>query len=281
MKPSLLAPKERKRNLAFVGAIIVTIATLWPFAWMLSTSLKLPEEVYSRTPVWIPKVPTLQNYIHVWKDTMFPRWFSNSVIVAVLTTVFSLILSVTAAYTISRLRFRGRTLYSIWLLYTQMIPYVFLLLPLFLIIQKMGLINTFTSLVITNSTFALPFSVWMLKGYFDTIPRDLEEAARIDGCTHVGAMWRVIMPLSAPGIAAVGLYTFIVSWQEYMFALTFARTTEMRTLPVGISLMLGDTRVLWGRLMASSVLVTIPVAIAFIYLQKHLVQGLTAGAVKG
>jgi multiple sugar transport system permease protein len=162
-----------------------------------------------------------------------------------------------------------------------MIPHVFLLLPLFLIIQKMGLINTFTSLVITNSTFALPFSVWMLKGYFDTIPRDLEEAARIDGCTHVGAMWRVIMPLSAPGIAAVGLYTFIVSWQEYMFALTFARTTEMRTLPVGISLMLGDTRVLWGRLMASSVLVTIPVAIAFIYLQKHLVQGLTAGAVKG
>lgn len=281
MKTQGLAENRRKSLIAFLMAVIVVVVMLWPFAWMLSTSLKNPDEVYSRMPNWIPQNPTLQNYKHVWYETLFPRWFLNSLTVAVFTTLFSLILSVTASYTISRLKFRGRTLFSIWLLYTQMIPHVFLLLPLFVIIRKMGLINTFTSLVITNSTFALPFSVWMLKGYFDTIPRDLEDAARIDGCTYVGAMWRVIMPLSAPGIAAVGLYTFIVSWQEYMFSLTFARTTEMRTLPVGISLMLGDTRVLWGRLMAASVLVTLPVAIAFVYLQKHLVQGLTAGAVKG
>lgn len=281
MKALLLNKKQRKPALALFTAIVVSIVMLAPFAWMLSTSLKLPEEVHSRSPVWIPKKPTLTNYAHVWNETMFSRWFTNSLIVALLTTFFSMALSITAAYAISRLRFKGRKVYSIWLLYTQMIPHVFLLLPLFLIIRSLGLINTYTALVITNATFSLPFCVWMLKGYFDTIPLDLEEAARIDGCSHIGAMWRIILPLSAPGIAAVGLYSFIVSWQEYMFSLTFARSSTMRTLPVGISLMLGDTRVLWGRLMAASVLVTIPVAIAFIYLQKHLVQGLTSGAVKG
>lgn len=270
-----------KKIMAFLATAFVTLIMVFPFLWMISTSIKTPDQVYSSPPIWVPSKISMENYIHIWKETLFSKWFLNSLIVAFFTTVFSLGLSITSSYSISRLRFRGQKTFTIWLLYTQMIPHIFILLPLFIVMRSVGLINTYASLIITNATLALPFSIWMLKGYFDTIPRDLEDAARIDGCGRFGAMVRIILPLSAPGIVAVALYVFIVAWQEYMFSLTFARSTTMRTLPVGIAMMLGDTRVLWGRLMSASVLTTIPVAIAFVFLQKYLVEGMTAGGIKG
>ncbi|MGQ9779575.1 MAG: carbohydrate ABC transporter permease, partial [Bacillota bacterium] len=202
----------------------------------------------------------------------------------VLTRVSSriqVILSTFAAYGLARFKFRGRNFFSMGLLVTQMFPPVLLIIPIYLIMINLRLVNTYAALVITYCTFAVPFSTWMLYGYFETLPAELEEAALVDGCSRLGTLFRIIIPLAAPGIAAVALFSFILSWQEYMFALTLTRTAEMRTLPVGISMLVGFREVLWGQLMAGSVIVTVPVVVLFVYFQKYLIKGLTMGAIKG
>jgi multiple sugar transport system permease protein len=261
--------------------IIVVLVLLFPFLWMVSTALKPPEEVFTPTPRWIPLNPTLQNFVHILGETSFPRYFLNSVVVAFITMLLALVVTVFAGYALSRYRFRGKQAFSLWLLVSQMFPPMLLVIPIFVLMLRLGLYNTYTSLIITYGTFALPFSTWMLKAYFDTVPLDLEEAAMVDGCTRLQALARVVLPLAAPGIVTVALFVFILAWQEYMFALTLTRTTDMRTLPVGISLFLGEYRVLWGSLMAGSVVVTAPVILLFSYLQRYIVEGLTLGAVKG
>lgn len=261
--------------------IIVVVVLLFPFLWMVSTSLKPPEEVFTPRPRWIPLNPTLQNFVHILGETSFPRYFLNSVVVAFVTMLLALVVTVFAGYALSRYRFRGKQAFSLWLLVSQMFPPMLLVIPIFVLMLKLGLYNTYASLIITYGTFALPFSTWMLKAYFDTVPLDLEEAAMVDGCTRLQALARVVLPLAAPGIVTVALFVFILAWQEYMFALTLTRTTDMRTLPVGISLFLGEYRVLWGSLMAGSVVVTAPVILLFSYLQRYIVEGLTLGAVKG
>ena len=261
--------------------ILVVIVMLFPFVWMLSTSLKPPEEIFAPAPQWIPTNPTLQNFDYILGRTSFPRYFLNSVVVALVTMVVSVAVTVFAGYALSRYNFRGKQTFSLWLLVSQMFPPMLLIVPIFVLMLETGLYNTHAALVITYGTFALPFSTWMMRSYFDTVPLDLEEAAMVDGCTRLQALGRVVLPLASPGIATVALFVFILAWQEYMFALTLTRTTEMRTLPVGISLFLGEYRVLWGSLMAGSVVVTIPVILLFGYLQRYIVQGLTLGAVKG
>lgn len=261
--------------------IIVVVVLLFPFLWMVSTSLKPPEEVFTPRPRWIPLNPTLRNFVNILGETPFPRYFLNSVVVAFVTMLLALVVTVFAGYALSRYRFRGKQAFSLWLLVSQMFPPMLLVIPIFVLMLKLGLYNTYASLIITYGTFALPFSTWMLKAYFDTVPLDLEEAAMVDGCTRLQALARVVLPLAAPGIVTVALFVFILAWQEYMFALTLTRTTDMRTLPVGISLFLGEYRVLWGSLMAGSVVVTAPVILLFSYLQRYIVQGLTLGAVKG
>jgi multiple sugar transport system permease protein len=261
--------------------IIIIVILLFPFLWMLSTSLKPPEETFAPEPRWIPEDPTLQNFNYILKETSFPRYFLNSVLVASVTMMLVLVATVFAGYALSRYKFRGKQVFSLWLLVSQMFPPVLLVIPIFVIILNLRLYNTYTALIMTYGTFALPFSTWMMRSYFDTVPLDLEEAAMVDGCTRLQALARIVLPLAAPGIATVALFVFILAWQEYMFALTLTRTTEMRTLTVGISLFLGEYRVLWGSLMAGSVVVTIPVIVLFSYLQRYLVQGLTLGAVKG
>ena len=261
--------------------IIVVVVLLFPFLWMVSTSLKPPEEVFTPRPRWIPLNPTLRNFVNILGETPFPRYFLNSVVVAFVTMLLALVVTVFAGYALSRYRFRGKQAFSLWLLVSQMFPPMLLVIPIFVLMLKLGLYNTYVSLIITYGTFALPFSTWMLKAYFDTVPLDLEEAAMVDGCTRLQALARVVLPLAAPGIVTVALFVFILAWQEYMFALTLTRTTDMRTLPVGISLFLGEYRVLWGSLMAGSVVVTAPVILLFSYLQRYIVEGLTLGAVKG
>jgi ABC-type glycerol-3-phosphate transport system permease component len=254
---------------------------IFPFLWMLSTSIKPPEEIFTQVPRWIPLRPTLDNFKNILFNTSFPRYFLNSVVVGFVTMLVALAVTVFAGYALSRFNFRGKNIFSMWLLVSQMFPPVLLIIPIFVFMLKLGLVNTYASLIITYATFALPFSTWMLKAYFDTVPIDLEEAAKVDGCNQVQALTKIILPLAAPGIVTVALFIFVLAWHEYMFALTLTSTTEMRTLPVGISLFLGEYRTLWGSLMAGSVVVTAPVVLFFVYLQRYIVQGLTLGAVKG
>lgn len=270
-----------RQAIVMILLTLVVIVLLFPFLWMFSTALKPPDEVFAPAPRWVPANPTLDNFTHILGATPFPRYFMNSVLVAFVTMALSVLITIFAGYALSRYNFRGKGTFSLWLLVSQMFPPTLLIIPIFVLMLETSLYNTYASLIITYGTFALPFSTWMMRSYFDTVPPDLEEAAMVDGCTRLQALARVVLPLAAPGIATVALFIFILAWQEYMFALTLTRTTEMRTLPVGISLFLGEYRVLWGSLMAGSVVVTVPVILLFGYLQKYIVQGLTLGAVKG
>jgi ABC-type glycerol-3-phosphate transport system permease component len=205
----------------------------------------------------------------------------NSIIVSIFTMLISLISAILAGYGISRFKFKGRTLFSVVLIVVQMFPAMLLLIPLYIIMQKMGLINTHLSMIIAYTTFAMPFCTWMIKGYFDTIPEQLEEAARIEGYGRLRILIHIVIPLSAPGIVTVAMFAFVLSWQEYLYALTFARTEEMRTLTVGLSLMQGQHgSVNWGEIMAGSVIACIPGLVLFMYLEKYLVKGFTMGALK-
>lgn len=269
------------RQVAVYGSVgVLTLFLLFPFLWMLSTSLKPVERIFSSPPQWLPWPPTFAHYRTLWLETGFVRFFINSLIVAVGTTVLSVLISVLAGYGISRFRFRGDRLFSTGLIVIQMFPPVLLVIPIFIMMIRLGLIDTYASLIVTYCAFAVSFCTWILKGYFAGIPREIEEMGLVDGCTRLQALWKLVVPLSVPGIVAVALFVFIFAWQEYMFALTFMPTDTMRTLPVGLGSMIGFREVLWGPLMAGAVLVTLPVVIVFMYFQKYLVYGLTLGAVK-
>lgn len=279
----LLSKKQRifKQIFLYLLLSLITFVLIFPFLWMVSTSLKPIQDIFTAEPVWIPTRPTLSHYIELATKTGFFRYFLNSLIVSAATTVVTLLVSTFFAYGVSRFKFRGRKMILRLLLVSQMFPLVLLIIPIFTIFIKLQIVNTYLSLIIAYCTFSVPFATWMLKAYFDDFPLELEESAMIDGCSPIGALMRVVMPLSAPSIAAVGLYSFVLSWQEFMFALTLTRTDTMRTLPVGINMMIGYREVLWGQLMAGTTIVTIPVVILFVYFQKYLIAGMTMGAVKG
>lgn len=273
---------KRLKNLpTYVVLTLVVVVLCFPFYWMLSTSLKGPAEIFSPEMHLWPTDPTLENYRRVLFDRNFLGYFVNSLIVSTATMLIAILTAVLAGYSLSRFKYRGRHGIRISILMAQMFPPVLLLIPLFMMMNRLGLVDRHPSLIITYCSTALPFAIWMLKGYFDGIPIELEEAARVDGCTRMQSLFMVTVPVAGPGLAATAAFTFINAWQEFLYALTFMRTDSMRTLPVGISMFLGFKQVLWGQLMAAAVLVTIPVVIFFMYLQRFLVSGLTMGAVKG
>lgn len=261
--------------------LALTMVLILPFLWMISTSFKEADEIFQEIPKWLPRKFSFKNYIEIWNRGYFKTYFLNSLIVSFATMGISLVVAMFAGYGISRFRFRGREVFSVILIVVQMFPSMLLLIPMYIIMSKMGLLNTHLSMIIAYTTFAMPFCTWMIKGYFDTIPISLEDAARIDGCGRLRILFKIIMPLAAPGIVTVAMFAFILSWQEYMYALTFARTEEMRTITVGIALMQGQHgSVNWGQIMAGSVLACLPGLILFTYLEKYLVQGFTMGAIK-
>lgn len=270
-----------KRIMIYTTITTATLILIFPFFWMISTSLKESQDIFTKIPEWIPKNITLENFTNLFTNTNFPIYFKNSLIVSISTTIVTLIVSIFFAYGLSRFKFRGRGMFLNTLVVSQMFPLVMLIIPIFAMFIKFDMTDTYISLVISYCTFAVPFCTLMMKSYFDGLSSDIEEAAFIDGCTPIGAIFRIVLPLSAPGIAAVGLFAFILSWQEFIFALTLTNSEEMRTLPVGISLMVGNREVLWGQLMAASTMVTVPVVFLFIYFQKHLISGMTLGGVKG
>ena len=276
--------KRVKKIITVILVILVCMFALFPFVWMISTSFKPANEVYSKTPSFIPNEPTVEGYTEMLTTQSstfdFPQWLTNSVIVDLLTTVFSMIIATLGGYGLSRFRFRGRGFLSYFILTTQVLPGSLLIIPLYVIMGNLQLLDTRIGLVAAYCTFSVPFCTWMMKGFFDTIPISLEEAARVDGAGRFRIFSTVVLPLTVPGLVATGIFSFINGWNEYLFASTFMKSYENWTLPVGIASFQGQYTTNWGTLMAGAVLITIPVVILFLLLQKHLVSGMTAGAVK-
>lgn len=277
--------KKRKIiiNKSFIYIAITAITALlnFPFLWMLTTSLKDSVEMFSADPTFLPKDLTFANYISLLKEYNFFTYFKNSVIVSVSTTLVALLFATFMAYGISRFKFRGKNVISSSLILTQMFPLPLIIITIYITFVKLGLFDTRLGLVIAYCTFALPFCTMMLRSYFDGLPVELEEAAAIDGCGPFSTIFRIVIPLAAPSIVAMGLFAFILSWQELMMSMTLVHSTALRTMPVAITMMVGVRNIMWGPLMAASVIVSIPVVILFVYFQKYLISGMTMGAVKG
>ena len=282
------APRVRGReersvaaSLALHGTLIVaTFIALFPIVWVLLSSIKPGSEI-RRSEISLFADPTLANYKTVLLDTDFPSWFLNSVIVAAFTMVIGIAMSASAGYALSRFNFPGkRSLMWVFLL-TQMFPVAILIVPIYTIMASLGLIDTKASLVIAYCTVAVPFCAWMLRGYFDTIPRELDEAAALDGLGPFGTFYRVILPLARPGLAVTAFYTFLTAWGEVAYAIAFMQSSKHYTLGAGLQQFVPQFSPRWELLTAGAVLITIPAAIVFFFAQKHLVAGLTAGGTKG
>ena len=260
---------------------IYLLVTTFPFYYMLLTSLRVPKDVYRREAMLLPDSLTLANYLTVINNSGMRIWVSNSIVVAFISTTISVAISVLAAYALARLKFFGSQTMARSVLFTYLVPGSLLFIPLFLIMSNLGLLNTLWSLVISYQTFNVPFCTWMLLGYFRTIPEELEDAARIDGCTRMGVLTRIVLPLAGPGIVTAFIFGFTNSWNEFLLAVVMAQRTELRTIPAGLySFQVGDV-LLWGQLMAAALLATLPVILLFMLVQRFVVQGLTVGSVKG
>ncbi len=281
--PSDVAERVLGGPVLWAGLVALTLFALAPFAWVFLTSLKTRAELYATPLTYWPRTVTFANYVDAWtsKLTPFSRFFANSLWVSSVTMVATTVISILAGYAIARFRFAGRQTFLLVFLATQMFPAVLLIAPLLSQWHAWGLIDTYQALIYSNFSFTVPFTVWMLVGYFESIPRELEESALMDGCGRFGALCRVVLPLAAPGIAATAIFAFVASWSELLFAITFTSQTEMRTLSAGLLFMVGQYEIQWGQLSAGVVISTIPVAILFTFLQRHLIRGLTAGALKG
>ena len=265
---------------------VIAATVVWcifPFYWMLSTSVKTDLGVYRIPPELWPTEFTLANFQKLFAyNSMIPRVFWNSLATAVGTVLVTVVLASFAGYALSRLRFRFRYNILIAILVTQMFPMVVLLIPLYILYAKVELLNTWTGLILAYTSFALPFGVWMIKGFIDSVPVEIEEAAMMDGCGRVGAMFRVVLPLATPGIVATGIFAFLDAWNNLLFPLTLVTEIEMKTLPPGMILYFtGQLRTDWGGMMATSFLTTLPIVLIFALVQRYLVAGLTSGAVKG
>jgi multiple sugar transport system permease protein len=259
------------------------IVTLFPFFWMFITSIKPNAELYNvrMNPLYVLQ-PTLEHFRYLMRETIFLTWAYNTLYVSILSTAISLITGIMAGYALSRLRFRGAGGIAVGIFVTYLVPPTLLFIPLADVVRTFGLLDSPWSLILTYPTFLIPFSTWLLMGYFKTIPRELEECAMIDGATRLQAMIKIVLPLALPGILSAGIFAFTLSWNEFIYALVFLSSTEIKTIPVGVvsELIRGDV-FFWGPLMAGALLGSVPVAIIYSFFVEYYVAGLTAGAVKG
>jgi multiple sugar transport system permease protein len=267
----------------YLPLAVVLIFLLAPFYWMLITSLKPDSELYSGNgnPLLVFQ-PSLEHYARLLQTTQFPTWTRNTLVVAVLATGIALTFGVPAGYSLARLRFRGAGFLGLAIFATYLVPTSLLFIPMLQVVKTLRLQDNFWSLVVIYPTFLLPFCTWLMAGYFKTIPQELEECARIDGATRFTAMVRIAFPLATPGILSAGIFSFTLSWNEFIYALTFVTASEARTIPVGVLTQL--TRAdyyFWGPLMAGALLGSVPVALIYSFFVEQYATGLTAGAVKG
>ena len=259
--------------------------TALPMLWMISTSIKTEFAAIQQPPRWIPAEPTLDQYVNLLSPTnptgqQFLTYLRNSIQVSTATTALGLLVAVPAAYAFSRFSFPGRNPLFFSVLVRNMFPVVVFLIPLFILMKYLRLVDTHLSLILTYLTFGLPLSIWLLKGFYDNIPPELERAARIDGATRFQAFWKIILPLSAPGLVATAIYAFIQGWNEYVYARTFLNSQDLLTMPVGLEKFFTEYASNWPGLMAASFIMSVPVVVLFLVLQRHFVRALTEGAVK-
>ena len=282
----LIERKWKKWVTFYLPMAVFILFTLFPFYWMAVTALRPDHELYrtwrqaSATPFWTLD-PTLEHFKGLLQTTAFPHWLWNTMLIAIVSTIISLICGMFAGYALARLKFRGSEFLGTAIFITYLVPQTLLFIPLADIIRDMHLGNTPWALMLTYPTFLIPFCTWLLMGYFKTIPKELEECARIDGATRFGAMVRIIFPVAIPGILSAGIFAFTLSWNEFIYALIFMSSAELKTVPVGVvsELIRGDI-FFWGQLMAGALLGSIPVALVYSFFVEYYVTGLT-GSVKG
>lgn len=266
---------------SYVLLIFLVVLALYPFVVAMTTSFKTQEEVYHTPFIWIPKKATLENYYYVIVKDGFWKYFFNSVFVASVTTFIAVFLAIMAGYGFSRYKFRGRNVLKLGSLASYLVPTAVLFLPFYLLMSRLKLLNSLWSLVLTYSALNLPISILMMSGYFASIPRELDEAAIIDGCSRVRTLMQVVLPLASPGIVSVALFCFISSWQEFLFALIYIEEIPKRTLALGLATYNAPQHgVMWGNMMAATIFAVLPTTIVFIFFQKRLIAGLTKGALK-
>lgn len=261
--------------------VSVVVFTLLPLGWVISTSLKPGNEIFANPPHWIPHMPTLENYKTVLYNSLIPLAFFNSFLVGIMTAGISLVLGGSAGYAFARFKFRGNRALSLFMLLSQMLPLTVLMIPMYYMENAAGLVDTKLGLAIAHLAISMPLVTWMAKGYFKGIPKEIEEAAVVDGCSATETIFYIIIPLLRPALAATGIYAFISSWNEFALANVLTRSMNSRTVPIALNEFSSFFKVDWGDTMAAATLITIPIIIVFMLVQKQFVEGLASGAVKG
>ncbi|UCG66926.1 MAG: carbohydrate ABC transporter permease [Deltaproteobacteria bacterium] len=262
-------------------AAILFVLTAFPFFWMISTSFKPLREIFVYPPYFLPKEFTLANFERLFEQTRFLTYFKNSVFVATSAVVLTMTIATAGAYSLTRFRFYGRERIASLILFTYMFAPIMIIIPFYVLIKKMGIANTHLALIMAYTAFCLPFSLWLLRAFFQGIPMALEEAALTDGAGRIRAVIYVILPLALPGIIATGIFTFILAWNDYIFVRILITSDELKTLSVGIADLHNATVIDWGMIMSGGMLITIPVLVFFIFIQRYLIAGWGTGAVKG
>lgn len=278
--------REKRRNqvlnaLVYLILILMVLITLLPLGWVISTSLKPGNEIFAKPPQWIPNAPTMQSYRDVLFDSGIPLAFFNSLVVGGTTALIALFLGGGAGYAFARFRFRGNRFLSLFMLVSQMLPLTVLMIPMYYMQNSLGLVDTKIGLAIAHLVISMPLVTWMAKGYFKGIPREIEEAATVDGCSTLQTLWKILIPLLRPALAATGIYAFVSSWNEFALANVLTRSSASRTVPIALNEFSSFFKVDWGDTMAAATIITIPIILVFMLIQKQFVAGLASGAVKG
>ncbi|MES2433731.1 MAG: carbohydrate ABC transporter permease [Pseudomonadota bacterium] len=266
--------------LTYLGLLVGLAFAGFPILWMFFTSLKSNTEIFALPPRLLPKVTTLEAYYSIFNDPQKVRFFINSYLVAGVVTLLTVLIAILTAYGFSRYNFRGKNVLNIFIISTQTVPPITLLIPYFGMVVAFGIFNTYSALILTYMVFTLPYAILLMTGYLNTLPRELDEAVLVDGGSSWTALWRVVVPLSVPGIVATSVYTFLLAWNEFLFALTLTKSMDMRTVPIGIEMLMGQHAFEWNQMMAMSVLGSLPLLVLYLVAQRYFLAGMTAGSVK-
>lgn len=274
---------KKKLSVKIMVIILLAIGAIWagfPILWMISNSFKGNAEIFTFPPTWISENFSFEAYAKIFQNPEQVRFFLNSYMISAIVVILTLFIGIMASYAFSRFNFPGKSLINTLIVSVQAVPPITLLIPYLSLIVSLKLYNTYGALILTYLVFTLPYCILMVTGYLNTMPRDLDEAVMIDGGSRWTALWKILVPSAVPGLVSVGMYTFMQAWNEYLFALTLTKTNDMRTVPVGINLLMGQHAYEWNQMMAMSVLGSLPILVLFLFFQKYFIAGMTAGSVK-
>ncbi|MCY1152549.1 MAG: carbohydrate ABC transporter permease [Sphaerochaetaceae bacterium] len=277
---SIKSKRIGSRALVYILLLLGVVFAGFPILWLISISIRANGEVFSSPPSFLPKVVTFAAYFKIFQSPEKIRFFINSYVIAIIVTLVTLFISMLTAYGFSRYDFKGKKIINMVIIGTQTVPPIALMIPYFGLMVVFKLYDTYGALVLTYLALTLPYGILMMTGFFNTIPKSLDEAVLIDGGSRLLTLFRVIVPISLPGIVSTGLYTFLLSWNEFLFALTLTKSNEMATVPIGIQLLMGQHSYEWNEMMAMSFLGSLPIMVLFLFFQKYFLAGMAAGSVK-